>query len=391
MMKHKYTLNTKLVKESSLNQHCYVNPPIQKASTALYKNVAQMERSLGDKLKNCSPAYGRFGTPTTREFEHIMTSLEMGYKAICTCSGLSAITSAILAFVQNGDHILISDSVYLPTRNFCNSLERFGVTAEYYDPCIGHEIKAKFRTNSRLVYMESPGSATFEIQDIPTIATLCKQNNIVSIIDNTWATPVNLNPIPLGVNIVVHSCTKYITGHSDSILGVIISDKESYEALRTYTIQSGQCAGNEDIYSAILGLRTLSVRLKFHQNQAMQIAQWLSKKPVVSEIIYPALAEHNQHDLWKRDFRGASGVFSFLLSKHIKKEALDRMLNKLKIFGLGHSWGGHESLLIPVDDPRGYRLPKSWDKSGWLMRISLGFEDIEDLKKDLEQAFLELE
>ena len=390
-MKHEYRLDTKFIKESSLSKHSYVNPPIQKASTALYKNVTEMTRSLSDRLKVSSPVYGRFGTPTAREFEYIISSLEMGFKAICTCSGLSAITSAVLAFIQNGDHILISDSVYLPTRNFCNSLSRFGVMVEYYDPCIGYRIGAKFKPNTRLVYMESPGSSTFEVQDVPAIAKLCKQHNILSIIDNTWPTPVNLNPIPLGVNVVIHSCTKYITGHSDSILGVIISDKESYEALRTYTIQSGQCAGNEDIYSAILGLRTLSMRLKFHQNQAIQIAQWLSENPLVSEILYPALADHGQHGLWKRDFRGASGVFSFLLSEHISKESLDRMLNKLKVFGLGHSWGGHESLLIPVDDPKSYRLPESWKKSGWLMRISLGFEDIEDLKQDLEQAFLELE
>ena len=349
-----------------------------------------MERSLNDKLKSVSPVYGRFGTPTAKKFEYIMATLERGFKAISTCSGLSAITSSILAFTSSGGHILVSDSVYLPTRNFCNMLERFGVTVEYYDPCIGAEIQKKFKENTQLVYMESPGSVTFEIQDIPSITALCKQHNITTIIDNTWATPINLNPISLGVNVVIHSCTKYITGHSDSILGVIIADKQSYNQLRTFTIQSGQCAGNEDIYKAIQGVRSLSIRLRHHEIQAIQMAQWLSDISIVSEVIFPLLKTHPQHQLWKRDFQGASGVFSFILSDEITKDSLDRMLNKLTIFGLGHSWGGHESLLVPMESPQNYRLANSWNRSGWLMRMSLGFEDINDLKYDLTQAFTEL-
>lgn len=353
MKKNKYNIYTQCIKETTSPNHDFVNFPIQKASTVIYKNIAEMEIAMNDRFKNGDLVYGRFGTPICKEFEYIMSSLECGYNAICTGSGLSAITSSIFSFIKTGDHILISDSVYIPTRNFCNSLEMFGIEVDYYDPNAGSKIKEKVKENTRIIFMESPGSNTFEIQDISKITDICIENRIVSIIDNTWGTPINFNPINYGANVVVHSCTKYITGHSDNILGVIVADsKKIYESIRSFTIKTGQCAGNEDIYSAVRGIRTLPMRLKYHEEQADQLMYFfLKQKDIVVDVISPKLCSHRDHSLWKQYFKGASGVFGILLNENITKKSLEEMFDSLKIFRLGHSWGGYESLFIPVDNP----------------------------------------
>jgi cystathionine beta-lyase len=392
MKQKKYNIYTKCINETTSSNHDYVNFPIQKASTVIYKNIAAMERAMSDKFKNGNLVYGRFGTPICKEFEYIMASLECGYNAICTSSGLSAITSSIFSFIKTGDHILISDSVYIPTRNFCNSLERFGIEVDYYDPNADSKIKEKIKENTRIIFMESPGSNTFEIQDISKITEICIESGIISIIDNTWGTPINFNPINYGANVVVHSCTKYITGHSDNILGVIVADsKETYESIRDFTIKTGQCAGNEDIYSAIRGIRTLPMRLKYHEEQADKLmCFFLKQKDIVVDVISPKLPSHGDHFLWKQYFKGASGVFGILLNENITKKSLEEMFDSLKIFRLGHSWGGYESLFIPLDNPNSYRISKKWNKKGWLLRISVGFEDMEDLIEDVKNAFSKL-
>lgn len=384
-------LDTTLVRAGTEpdRQHGFVNPPVYRGSTVLYESVAVMEESQQDPLKRKLPAYGRFGTPTCRAFESAMSELEGGFAAVCTCSGLAAITTSILAFVEAGDHILVSDSVYLPTRNFCEWLRRLGVTVEYHDPRIGAGISGMLRPSTRLVFMESPGSTTFEVQDVPAISEACRARGIVTLIDNTWATPVFLRPLALGVDVVIHSATKYITGHSDSLLGVIVCNEASYAPVRRSAIRLGQCAGGDDAYLGLRGLRTLSVRLRQHQQQALALAQWLQERPEVAEVIYPALPGDAGHALWKRDFSGAAGLFGVVLQPRYDKRAVDAMLTGLRLFGLGHSWGGFESLLVPAD-PGAYRLPGQWQRRGALLRVHVGLEDIDDLKADLAEGLQRL-
>jgi cystathionine beta-lyase len=356
----------------------FVNTPIYKGSTVIYSGIAEMEDTLNDPLKTRFPAYGRFGSPNVREFEQAMTELEGGFSAVCTNSGLSSITTALLAFVQAGDHILIANSVYQPTRNFCDSLARWGIVTEYYNPTLSaEEFLKKIRTNTRLAYFESPGSNTFEIQDIPALTKICRANGIISFIDNTWATPILLNPLQLGVDVCIHSATKYISGHSDSILGVIVCTEETYAPVRQSAIRLGQCGAAEDAYAAVRGLRTLNLRLRQHEQQALALARWLKDHPSVEEVIHPALPSFPQHHIWQRDFRGSSGLFAVRLKPALGKTEVIRIIESLKHFGLGHSWGGVESLLVPVE----FHPTK-----GALLRIHAGLENLEELISDLKSA-----
>ncbi|MBU8899580.1 cystathionine beta-lyase [Corallococcus sp. M34] len=384
-------LDTTLIHVGSnpAQQHGFVNPPLYRGSTVLYGSVQSMEETARDRLKRTLPAYGRFGSPTCRALESALAELEGGYASVCTVSGLAAITTAILAFVETGDHILVSDSAYMPTRNFCDSLRRFGIEAQYYDPCIGGAIEALLRPNTRLVFLESPGSMTFEVQDIPAISEVCRARGIVTLVDNTWATPLFLNPLTLGVDVVIHSATKYITGHADSLLGAIVCNEAIYPLVRASSIRLGQCAGADDVYLGLRGLRTLTVRLRQHQHQALTLAHWLVERREVAEVLYPALPGDRGHALWKRDFKGASGLLGVVLQPHHDKASVDAMLNALRLFGLGHSWGGFESLIVP-GDPSAYRLPGQWQRSGALLRIHVGLEDMADLKADLAEGFRHL-
>jgi cystathionine beta-lyase len=369
-------------------QHGYVNPPIYRGSTVLYNGVDAMNASQADPLKRSLPAYGRFGTPTDRAFEAAMSELEGGHAAVVTCSGLAAITTAILSFVRAGDHILVSDSVYLPTRRFCDSLAALGVVTEYYDPRLAADIETLVRPDTRLVYLESPGSMTFEMQDVPAITGVCRRRGVVTIIDNTWATPLFFQPLKHGADVVVHSATKYLTGHADSILGVIVCTDDSYAAVRGTAIRLGQCAGGEDVYLGLRGLRTLGVRMRHHQRQAYELARWLELRDEVVDVIYPALPRDPGHALWRRDFTGAAGVFGAVLHPRFGRSAVDAMLNRLRVFGLGHSWGGCESLIVPseIDVDRLRRR----GTSGTLLRVHAGLEDIDDLTGDLTAGFRKL-
>lgn len=363
-------------------QHGYVNPPVHRASTVLYENVAEMDASQTDPLKRDMPVYGRFGTPTSRAFEAALTELEGGHATVVTCSGLSAITTALLSYVRAGDHILVSDSVYLPTRKFCDSLAGLGVKAEYYAPGVGRAIEELIRPDTRMVYLESPGSTTFEVQDVPAITGVCRSRGVVTVIDNTWATPAFCRPLELGADVVVHSATKYLTGHADSILGAIVCTEDSFAPVRGAAIRLGQCASADDVYLGLRGLRTLGVRLGQHQRQALELARWVSKQEGVVSVLYPALPEHPGHELWLRDFSGAVGLFGMELEPRFGTSAVHALLGRLRLFGLGHSYGGYESLIVPTD-PVGHRLPGTWAGRGPLLRVHVGFEDLDDLKEDL--------
>jgi cystathionine beta-lyase len=371
-------------------QYGYVSPPIFRGSTAIYKNVAELKSVIQNHTKRDWPSYGRFGSPTCRAFEDAIAELEEAHGAVVASSGLGAITTAIMTFIAAGDHLLVSDSVYWPTRNFCESLRRFQIETEYFDPRLGAQIEKLIRPNTKLVFLESPGSLTFEIQDLPAITKICKLKNIKTLIDNTWATPIYHKPIQIGVDISIHSGTKYITGHADSFLGVIACNASCFEAVRANTLKLGQCLGPEDVFLGLRGLRTLTVRLEKHYEQALKLANWLQQKEEVSEVLYPALANSIDHSIWQRDFTGASGVFGLILQPEYTIQSIENMLNHFQIFQMGHSWGGYESLII-FSDVRSYRPNLPWQNKGTLLRIQVGFENLEDLKKDLQSGLARLQ
>lgn len=386
-MNEKLCLATRLTHVGSdpHKQFGYVNPPVYRGSTVLYENVETMEALGRDPLRKMLPAYGRFGTPTCRALEEAMCEMEGGHGAICTNSGLSAITTALLAFVKAGDHILVSDSAYFPTRMFCaQSLSALGVETEFFDPRIGSKIALQFRPNTRLIFMESPGSLTFELHDTPTLCNLAREHGIVTLIDNTWATPVFFRPLDLGVDVSIHAATKYIAGHADSMLGIVVCNESTYPAVRTSAIRLGQSAGADDIYFALRGLRTLTTRLRQHERQALELCDWLMQQPQVEEVVHPALPNHPDHAIWRRDFRGASSLFGVILKSFDRKD-VNRMVNSLKLFGIGHSWGGYESLIIPTH-PEEFRQCPPWQSAGPMLRIYVGLEDLDDLKADLTQG-----
>ncbi|MEM8574017.1 MAG: cystathionine beta-lyase [Pseudomonadota bacterium] len=361
----------------------FVNTPIYRGSTVLYPTFDSL---LADDQEF---SYGRLGTPTVRALEDTLAEMEGGHATLLTPSGLSAITTTILSFVAAGDHMLVSDSVYKPTRRFCETvLKRLGVTTTYYDPVIGGDIADLVEERTKLVFTESPGSQTFEMQDIPAIAEVAHAAGAEVIMDNTWATPLYFKPFDHGVDVVVHAATKYIVGHADAMLGVItMNETAAAPVAKTHDIL-GLCPGPEDVYLALRGLRTLDVRLRRHQETGLALAEWLAQRPEVSRVIHPARPDHPGHALWQRDFTGASGLFGIVLNP-ASRQALSAMLDGLSLFGMGYSWGGYESLILPVD-PKTYRSATVWEPEGPTLRIHAGLEDIEDLKADLEAGFQRL-
>ena len=360
--------------------HGFVNTPIYRGSTVLYPTFDSL---VAD---NQEFSYGRLGTPTVVALQEALAELEGGHATLLTPSGLTAITTAILSFVSSGDHILVSDSVYRPTRRFCETvLKRLGITTTYYDPVIGGGIAELLTDRTKLVFTESPGSQTFEMQDIPAIAAAAHAAGAEVIMDNTWATPLYFKPFDHGVDIVVHAATKYIVGHADAMLGVItMSETATAPVAKTHEIL-GLCPGPEDVYLALRGLRTLAIRLQRHQETALALGEWLSQRPEVERVIHPARPDHPGHAFWKRDFTGSSGLFAIVL-RPASRKALAAMLDGLELFGMGYSWGGYESLILPFD-PRAYRSATVWDSEGPALRIHAGLEDIEDLMADLDAGF----
>ena len=361
-----------------------VNPPVYHASTVTFPTVEALEAATRDPFNKVY--YGRYGTPTTFALEEAMAELEGGHRAIACASGLGAIMATLLAFLGSGDHLLMVDSAYGPTRKICDLvLARFGIETTYYDPMIGAGIGELMGENTRVVFTESPGSLTFEVQDLPAIAGAAHDGGAVVVLDNSWATPLNLAPFALGVDISIHSATKYLAGHSDLMLGIITTTEESFDKVRLTSGLMGGCPGPDDCYLALRGLRTLGVRLARHQETGLTLAHWLKDREEVARVLHPAIEGCPGHDIWKRDFTGASGLFSIVLEPCSAK-AVAAMLDGMERFAMGYSWGGYESLILPAD-PRPLRTATEWRAEGPLIRLHPGLEDAGDLIADLEKGF----
>lgn len=365
-----------------------VNPPVFHVSTVLFPSVAAMEGSAGRPFDGMR--YGRFGTPTTFAFEEAMAEVEgagngVG-RAIATSSGLAAITGALLAVLKAGDHLLMTDTAYFPTRKFCDTaLAGLGIETTYYDPLAGAGIAGLIRPNTRAVFAESPGSLTFEVQDIPAMAKGAHDRGALLILDNTWGV-LNFQPFRHGVDISVQACTKYVVGHSDAMLGAITTRADLWHKIKTSVACFGHSPGADELYLGLRGLRTLPIRLRQHARTADILTGWLQARPEVSRILFPALPGDPGHDLWKRDFTGACGLFGVIL-KPAPKPAIDAMLDGYAHFKLGYSWGGFESLVIPTTGHAVVRTATHWEPEGPSLRFHAGLEDPDDLIADLEQGF----
>ena len=365
--------------------HGFVNPPVYHASTVLYPNA---EDFLAHRARY---QYGRRGTPTTEALELALQELEGPQCAGVSLlpSGLAAISAALLSVVRAGDHVLVTDSAYGPTRNFCGQiLSRLGVTTSYYDPGIGAGIAALLQPNTRAVYLESPGSLSFEMQDVTAIAKAAHANGTLVLMDNTWATPLYFRPLDHGVDLVIQAGTKYIGGHSDIMLGTVSANAATVAELKNTVRLTGLCEGPDDVYLGLRGLRTLGIRLDRHYQSGLAVARWLEGRPEVLRMLHPALPSHPGHALWKRDFTGASGLFSMVL-KPVPKKAYHAFVNTLELFGIGASWGGYESLAIPFDCTP-LRTATRWEPGGPTVRFHIGLEAVEDLTADLERGFAAL-
>ena len=361
-------------------QHGFVNTPIYRGSTVLFPTLEVLSDHDQEYI------YGRRGTPTVRALEGAIAALDGGHRTWVAPSGLAAITALLIAFSQAGDHILVSDSVYSPTRRVADRLiARFGVSITYYDPLIGGGIAELLTDKTRVVFAESPGSQTFEVQDIPAIAAACKERGVWLAVDNTWATPLYCKPLALGADVALMAATKYIVGHADAMLGLITANERATPFLQRAHEDLGLCAGPEDCFLGLRGLRTLGVRLARHNESALATARWLQARPEVARVLHPALPGDRGHDLWKRDFTGSSGLFSIILHP-APKAALAAMLDHLKLFAMGYSWGGYESLIIPFD-ASSYRTATKWSAEGPALRLHIGLENVEDLQVDLAAGF----
>jgi len=360
-----------------------VNPPVYHASTILHRTVAEYEASAKSRYDQVT--YGRHGTPTSFALEEAVALVEGGYRAVAFCSGAAACFASILGFVAAGDHVLMVDSVYGPVRNFCTGfLARFGVETTFYDPLIGAGLAALIRPNTKIVYLESPGSLTFEIQDVPAIVSAAKARGVTTMLDNTWGAPMFLKPLALGVDVDIISATKYIAGHSDAMMGIAVCTERSFLPVRNAATEIGNSAAPDDCYLALRGLRSAGVRMRQHQRQGLALASYLAGRPEVERVLHPALPNDPGHGLWRRDFTGASGLFGVVLKKGTPKKAVDAMLDGMELYGLGASFGGFESLILPTH-PERLRTACRWD-SGPCLRIHAGLEDIDDLIADLERG-----
>jgi len=369
--KHISTLVTQIGRKPE-DQFGFINPPTYRGSTVLFPNVATLE-SLNQPY-----TYGTKGTPTVRSLEEAWSILAGAEDSVTVPSGLAAICLAVMTATQAGDHILITDSVYQPTRNFCdNILAKFGVLIEYYDPHLSDQIFHLFREQTTAIIVESPGSQSMEIQDVPAISKAAHEKGICVILDNTWATPIFFPPHDRGADLVIEAGTKYLSGHSDLLIGLVSANKKWAKRLRTTFNAFAIGAGPDECSLALRGLRTMALRLNAQQKSALEIADWLSKQEQVESVLHPALISHPDHNLWKRDFLGSSGVFSIILNERYRKYIAE-FLDKLELFGIGFSWGGYESLVLPFDC-NAYRTATRWDPPGPCLRFSIGIEDVNDL------------
>ena len=364
-----------------------VNTPVFRASTMLFPTVEKLEQAARGDYEGIG--YGLHGLPTVTDLQDAVAAIEGAHGALAVPSGLAATTLPLFALMKAGDHILVTDAVYGPTRRFCNNhLTRLGIEVSYYDPLAGAGVERDFRPNTRIVFTESPGSLTFCVQDIPAIAGVAHRRGALVVTDNSWATPFGFRSFDHGVDVSVHAATKYIGGHSDVLSGLILANEATFPALHRLWTDIGVTASPDDCFLALRGFRTLPLRLARHTDSALKIAQWLKARPEVREVIYPAMPGSRGHELWKRDFIGASGLFALVLQP-VAKPRIDALLNSLQLFGMGVSWGGFESLIIPIY-PERVQTATKWNPGGPCLRLAIGLEDPDDLIADLAQGFTRL-
>ncbi|MBX2869644.1 MAG: cystathionine beta-lyase [Acidiferrobacterales bacterium] len=364
-----------------------VNPPVYHGSTVVFSSFEELKKTKETHQLKDAVAYGRMGNQSTFALENAMADLENGFGAISVSSGLAAITTTIMAFVDSGDHLLVADTVYGPTRAFCDRyLNRMGVEVQYYDPMLGAEINHLIKSNTVMIFLESPGSVTFEVQDIPAIVEIARKRNVLTAMDNSWATPLFFRPIDYGVNISVVAATKYIVGHADAMMGLVVADNEEhFYQLKSCRDLLGQSLAPDDVFLGLRGMRTLGIRIRHHEQQALALADWLTRQPLVQKILHPALPGCTGHEFWKRDFQGSSGLFSFVI-KPREEDALAALLDHLELFSMGFSWGGFESLIVP-QNPALSRSATTWENPGLVLRVHVGLENIDDLIADLSAGF----
>lgn len=363
-----------------------INPPIFQGSTVLFDSYKEL--ALANKGEYQGMCYGTQGLPPQRLLEDALCDLEHG--AICKTfqSGISAITHALMAFCRAGDHIVICDNIYWPTSNFCNKiLTKFGIEISYAPSAVGDDIVDYIKDNTKVIFMESPGSNTFEIQDIEPICAIAKEKEIITMLDGTWATPLYFKALDWGVDVSIQSITKYISGHSDILMGSVTVNEKYAEFFDDYYNTLELFSPPQDCYMALRGLKTLSVRLKYHEDAAMKIATWLQDKEEVKTIIHPAFKSHPQHDRYLKYFTGSSGLFGFTFKDEPSEEKLAAFVDSLKIFAIGYSWGGYKSLITAG---KYNRVNGSPHENKYVIRLSIGFEDLEDIKNDLATAFEKL-
>jgi len=380
--KTKWGTNTRLVHEG-YNRHEYfgfVNPPVVRATTVLFPDAEIMKEGSHPYI------YGTHGTPTTQALCETVNALEGAAKTVLVPSGLAAITVPLLGVLKAGDHVLFADTVYYPTRRFADGiLKNLGIDVEYYDPLIGRDISRLMRAHTKVIYTESPGTNTFEIQDIPAIAHEAHKRDALVMMDNTWATPLYFRPLDFGVDISIQAATKYAAGHADVLLGMISANERYADMLENSHIALGMSVAADDAYLVLRGLRSLGVRLAHQAKTALDLAHWLEGRPEVARVLHPALPSFEGHALWKRDFSGASSLFSIVLNGGGEKEA-NAFLNALEIFGLGFSWGGYESLVTHADIA--FRTITKHKYETPVIRLQIGLEDFTDLQADLEKALI---
>ena len=361
-----------------------VNPPVYRASTIVFPTVDAMREAGRNRFD--TTYYGRHGTPTSFALEEAMADLEDGFRSVAVCSGLAAITVALMAFVKSGDHVLMADTVYDPSRRVAQFLEGCGVETTFYDPVIGAGIESLMKPNTKVVFTESPGSLTFEVQDIPAIAEVAHAHGAKVLLDNTWAAGHFFKPFQHGVDISIQAATKYIAGHADVMIGLVTAKtQDDWRAVKTQSAIMGYCAGPDECYLTLRGLKTLDVRMARHQETGLLLANWLAARPEVATVLHPALPSCPGHEIWKRDFAGSSGLFSIVL-KDVPMARVEAMLDGMAIFAMGFSWGGFESLMIPAN-PTSIRTATKWQAAGPLLRLHAGQEDPGDLIADLGAGF----
>ncbi|MCY9824888.1 cystathionine beta-lyase [Vibrio chagasii] len=362
-----------------------VNPPVQRASTVVFNSVEEKRKATINRA-NKTLFYGRRGTNTHFAFQDAMVEVEGGAGCALYPCGTAAISNAILSFVETGDHILMVDTCYEPTRDFCDTImKKMGVETTYYEPTIGEGIKELIKPNTKVLFTESPGSITMEVQDVPTLARIAHEHDIIVMLDNTWAAGVNFSPFDFGVDISIQAATKYIVGHSDVMLGTAVANEKCWDQLREQSYLMGQCVSPDDAYLGLRGIRTLDVRLRQHAESSLKVAKWLETRPEVDHVRHPALESCPGHEFFKRDFTGGNGLFSFVL-KNTNTQATTALLDGMKHFSMGYSWGGFESLIL-ANEPSSFnslRTVANPNFDGTLIRVHIGLEDVDDLIADLE-------